>query len=357
MTKVIVKSFDQMVHGPNGNPGFTDYLHEDDLRLSQVDCVDPEETQCKSSWMTNVRLDDISFTPSKAIRLAFHDCMPYIDGSGSCDGCINFDDNVLENDVLQHSVAILEKLYMEPDYPANAPVLAQAPKDLGISRADLWSFAGVLALDEASRRSRSYCDAFNYNLTCGDFAPCFQTFPESFEELFKTGRSDCISVSKHAKKQYLAPLSEDSPNAVANGPMVAEYFLRTFDLSPREALALMGAHTIGKYSTFHTHIDYAWVRARKGMRHRTLNNEYYKSLTAEAGHVKDGYCVGKLDGSKATKEWHVFANLFEYAWPQDFQVKLKEYPTSDTIFNVRNWCQEREFFSSKYIGCGLEKEA
>ena len=29
-----VKQFDQMVHGKNGNPGFTDYLHEDDMRLS-----------------------------------------------------------------------------------------------------------------------------------------------------------------------------------------------------------------------------------------------------------------------------------------------------------------------------------
>ena len=102
-----MKQFDLMVHnGPNGNPGFTDYLHEPDRRLSEVDC-DLEVTQCKSSWLPNVRLDDISFTPSKAIRLAFHDCQPYIDGTGGCDGCINFEENVLENDVLQHSVAIL----------------------------------------------------------------------------------------------------------------------------------------------------------------------------------------------------------------------------------------------------------
>ena len=40
-----------------------------------------------------------------------HDCMPYKDGSGGvekgCDGCINFKENFHENNVLQHSVAIL----------------------------------------------------------------------------------------------------------------------------------------------------------------------------------------------------------------------------------------------------------
>ena len=30
-------------------------------------------------------------------------------------------------------------------------------------------------------------------------------------------------------------------------------------MKPKEALALMGAHTIGRYSGFQTHIDYAWV--------------------------------------------------------------------------------------------------
>ena len=106
-----------MVHGLHGNPGFTDYLHEDDMRLSKVDCDRKNDVQCKSSWMTGVRLDDIAFTPSKAMRLIFHDCQPYVDGSGGCDGCINFDENVAENDVLQHSVAILVHLKdLKPNY-------------------------------------------------------------------------------------------------------------------------------------------------------------------------------------------------------------------------------------------------
>ena len=39
-------------------------------------------------------------------RLAFHDCMPYEDGGG-CDGCLSFEANEDEHNVLQHSVAIL----------------------------------------------------------------------------------------------------------------------------------------------------------------------------------------------------------------------------------------------------------
>ena len=46
------------------------------------------------------------FNEPKAVRLAFHDCMPYEDGGG-CDGCLNFEANEDEHNVLQHTVAIL----------------------------------------------------------------------------------------------------------------------------------------------------------------------------------------------------------------------------------------------------------
>ena len=46
------------------------------------------------------------FNEPKAVRLAFHDCMPYEDGGG-CDGCLNFETNEDEHNVLQHTVAIL----------------------------------------------------------------------------------------------------------------------------------------------------------------------------------------------------------------------------------------------------------
>ena len=50
---------------------------------------------------------DISFQERKAVRLAFHDCVPYKDGTGGCDGCLNFDENFHDNHGLQTTAAML----------------------------------------------------------------------------------------------------------------------------------------------------------------------------------------------------------------------------------------------------------
>ena len=45
----------------------------------------------------------------------------------------------------------------------DGPNLSKSPFELGISRADLWAFAGILALDEAQRTTRSQCYNYNYD--------------------------------------------------------------------------------------------------------------------------------------------------------------------------------------------------
>ena len=58
---------------------------------------------------------------------------------------MNFDENHNDNHGLQHSVAILERLYTDVDYPKwrkKWPNLEASPYDLDMSRADLWAFAG-----------------------------------------------------------------------------------------------------------------------------------------------------------------------------------------------------------------------
>ena len=78
--------------------------------------------------------------------------------------------------------------------------------------------------------------------------------------IYTLGRSDCIPSSTATSKQgYLASKVEIAPDQNANGPKTAQYFKDNFNMKPKEALALMGAHTIGRYSGFQTHIDYAWV--------------------------------------------------------------------------------------------------
>ena len=104
---------------------------------------------------------------------------------------------------------------MEKDFPTmDGPNLSKSPFELGISRADLWAFAGILALDEAQRTTRSQCDNYNYDRTCGDNSTtCFTPFPKSTETLFKTGRIDCIPrVTASEKQQYLASQIEVGPD-------------------------------------------------------------------------------------------------------------------------------------------------
>ena len=96
----------------------------------------------------------------------------------------------------------------------DGPTLEASPFELGMSRADLWAFAGILALDEAQRTTRTQCDNYNWDTTCGDNSTtCFTPFPKNTETLFKTGRIDCIPSDNHSEKhQYLASKIEDGPD-------------------------------------------------------------------------------------------------------------------------------------------------
>ena len=96
----------------------------------------------------------------------------YEDGSGGCDGCINWnsigyyppnamqtDDNPdmihafpkvtkTTNNKLQLSARSLELIYTVSDWPPGAPELAESLKNSGKSRADLWQFAANVALEQ-----------------------------------------------------------------------------------------------------------------------------------------------------------------------------------------------------------------
>ena len=71
----------------------------------------------------------------------------------------------------------------------DAPNLDESPKDLGMSRADLWAFAGLVALDGLQKKTRKSCEKNLYAAMCGDNSTsCFSPFPENSRLLFKTGR-------------------------------------------------------------------------------------------------------------------------------------------------------------------------
>ena len=122
--------------------------------------------------------------PGLLIQLAFHDCLRYTDGSGGCDGCLNWagmgywsamaganiqkkqpelvgafpKQTKTNNNKLQLSVRSLELIYTLTDWPPGAKELSSSLKETGKSRADLWQFAGDVALERVIKMSNENCN-------------------------------------------------------------------------------------------------------------------------------------------------------------------------------------------------------
>ena len=213
-------------------------------------------------------------------------------------------ENLAENDGLQFSVAVLEALYTNRDFPNlsligvnefdNEPQLDESPQELGISRADLWAFAGLVALDEFQSRTRHLCTIDEDAYTCKQ-TQCFSSFDQNqFEKMFKTGRKDCEPRFPNSPKLgYLASKVENTPNQYGNGQDSVDYFKKDFKLKPRQSLALLGIHTVGKFNPMTAHTDYAWVRDR-GSRQELFNNEYYQMMSLMPSRIKTSYCTGNM---------------------------------------------------------------
>lgn len=174
----------------NGN---SKYLYDPDMST-----VKPNYDKCKSKAACDEewekRFKRLMFNPRKMLRLAFHDCVGYKDdpkGTG-CDGCLNFDESKIENQGLQHTVAVMEQLYTNVDFPKmrrRDPNLDASPYDLGMSRADLWAFAGLVALDFFQAQTEDICKK-KPNIMCDNSTStsCFTQFPRKSKNMFKTGR-------------------------------------------------------------------------------------------------------------------------------------------------------------------------
>ena len=98
-------------------------------RKSEADFIEADGTftkyskNCKRFWNievkdgkivpnkdSNHRLDDLAFNERKMLRLAFHDCVPFADNSGGCNGCLNMDENIHDNNGLHYTLATLVSL-------------------------------------------------------------------------------------------------------------------------------------------------------------------------------------------------------------------------------------------------------
>merc|ERR1719401_229784 len=112
------------------------------------------------------------FSEAKLLRLGFHDCLRYEDCTGGCDGCLNFEGmfsqhlgmkseelapETTDNNNLAYTADGLELIFQDPTFPPGAPTLKRSLKKSGKSRADLWAFATLVAIERAFAHSDQLC--------------------------------------------------------------------------------------------------------------------------------------------------------------------------------------------------------
>jgi hypothetical protein len=213
-SKKTVRDFDLDTTTKYKPPTSSGYMFDPDLTT----VVPPYEEcttklKCDTIMQRSRRLNELAFTARKALRLAFHDCIPYVGGErgGGCDGCLNLEQNRKGNHGLQASVAILERLYRDVDFPQrtgtfeDSPNLPMSPHDLGMSRADLWAFAGLVALDVMQQETRELCTSRPTSSMCGDLSTaCFTPFSQQGLAMFRYHRCETC---------YLT-LAQDGPSGL-----------------------------------------------------------------------------------------------------------------------------------------------
>jgi len=175
-----------------------------------------------------------------AVRLSFHDCV------GGCDGCLNIDNP--DNFGLEDIVADLDTLYTENNY-----------SEL-LSRADLWAYAGYVALGKA-------VDSANTDCT-DDCVPALGL-------VFKYGRVDCSTAP-----YTTADVGLPSPHYNYEGLM--DFFATEFGFTADEVVALMGVHTLGGAETYNSGFDGDWVEGEPDK----FNNKYYSIMIDAANSWK-----------------------------------------------------------------------
>merc|ERR1719282_1827363 len=277
----------------------------------------------------------------KFLRLGFHQCLKFSDGTGGCNGCLNnhgmglenrhqcVDEDGVDNTKygqdpntnmlktnnagLEHTADILEEIFINKNFPSTAVALEESLADSGKSRADLWTFASTVAVEWGVDRNNNGCDGGD---TFGDLtkgckhlrakeADCKIEGQESLK--FLTGRSDCASEA--GLKSWETTKEEHHPSPHGNGVMTADFFKQDFGLTGREGAALLlGSHSFGTFNYVVSQYKYDWTRKQSSMlnnqviRHVAMKPQYFHECRDE-----DPF-VGDYLGQPAVTRWKVVAH-------------------------------------------------
>ena len=177
-------------------------------------------------------------------------------------------------------------------------------RSLGKSRADLVAFASLVAIEEGIARHNWACDGdrkgpYNGPTQCVQFEgePGCRISP-SRPMRFHTGRSDCVSTSS---PPYKAPHREYHPDEHFNGTMAVRFMETEFGFSARETVAIMGAHTLGRFHQKQSAHKYVWTTD-----FQAFNNQYFRNLAGRPDwFFDDDACtkVGDAWGNKGHAVW------------------------------------------------------
>jgi len=278
---------------------------------------------------------DLGFFPAKVLRLSFHDCIRYADGEGGCDGCLNWSgvghrfpsagdlkykfsqDDIKEtnNNGLEYTVAVLEQLYTDPEFPKKTKTLPVSLKASGKSRADLWAYAAKVAVEYTTEENNYNCQSKPSDWSgswVGTADDCLRNVGDDDCEVkmpreisFQYGRKDCISEYPEEYEQYKTDRPERHPNPEGNGDATLDFFKEEFGFSGRETVAIMGAHTLGRMRPQHSLLKYVWT-VRAG---NSFNNAYYKNFVK-----KKEWFLESQDGNTCSFIGDAYGTLPDVKW-------------------------------------------
>lgn len=214
--------------------------------------------------------------------------------------------DLTNNNGFTATVELLEAIYTNPAFPLKTPVLNGSLQSTGKSRADLWALAALVAVESTIDLNNLACDnPSDPWITKLDQCvrekpgPCHVTLPRSLK--FMTGRRDCIT---NKPKPYIAAKSERHPSSQTDGKGTVEFFRRDFGFTGKEAVTIMGAHTLGRFHVQLSGFRYTWTFKNE----KLFNNQYYRNIVGkpdwyyEHGPGKCDY-RGDAYGNKGKARW------------------------------------------------------
>ena len=174
-----------------------------------------------------------------------------------------------DNHGLGTTAEALELIYTTTDWPFKQASLEASLQQLGKSRADLWQFAGLIALEKSLERANRACDLDKWSrqqtsLLEGRDACEFKIYSPL---KFWSGRADCSSEDKDGRG-FKASKDEISPRMFGDAVHITDFMLQHFGLGAEHSQALQAVHGAVHGADIGT--KYTWYGAGY------ISNMYYK---------------------------------------------------------------------------------